>query len=559
MSIFDWVSDTFGQTKMASGPSVMDEGTKVIDPDAEQAARDLQFYNPMGDMLNVTDGLRHSSPPLPEDMPVPQIAEQGDSIPPVDPYGTFGAGVDGLNADGTYTIPGSTPPPKLYTDEELAVGNTGVGFDMPNYDPHGNPPTRDDGTLVPPQLQVDEQNVPVETPYEDPMTVDVEEGFTNPTDADPDLSPQDAEDTNKVLDTAVTVPDGPTVDQAKEMAAQDPKGWKKAMTWFSDTFGINQQDLAQAALFYAGSRIAGYDHSGSMTFAFNESMKSSRGRTTFAQRLTEGGKHTVSSIREFRKTGDRSKLVLVGKGKENPVKIDFTKQHQDKEGKAWFPSSNKNGDKFWSDRDGNTSTNRMTVTESPKTPQEVVDAYGGKLKNTIVEHNKRYGNVIKDGVMQNPKFKILPTDAGNQMAAIIHDEARAAGISVDAPMFTKVAAAALDMAQADAMNPNFKGSITDMSPYILGQIRYYKMTEPWQQQLMKEGKPLDIDRWISLRKGVSGHMRDTPAFKQALANNYTETQIIDHLFTSSHSTWREQFPDGTGDDYYNWLLNNTSK
>ena len=595
MSIFDWVTSTFGSGKMEGSPSVMEEGTKVIDPQEEEARRILQqenqkqtFSNVVGSLGDLFGGGRDNErpqmrepakagwmdeklgagqaglmiendeygPPMPEDTTIPDTLVAG--VPAAQGEAGYAGGIRDFG----------TPPP--VQDETIVPPVEGEGEDVPHPDAGWmeemltGPGKGDDFVPTHPDAGqlVETLTEPGKGDPEPTANPHPEKTMGEPVvDTDPDITPEEAEEIVKTVDAVpdADVPDGTSKDATKQIAAEDPKGFKKAISWFTKTFGIEGQDLARAALFYAGSRIAGYDHSGSMSFAFEQSMGDIRQREAYTESMIQSGKYTPASTAEFKKTRDISKLKQhVDPSKIKPTKRDLTKPYIDAKGNKYYETTDPDGNKGFTNAGGELYRGKdaLKPLEAPKTRSEIVDEYGGGITTTLQKTLENTGALkTEKGVKANPYIKIVPEVAGPQIIEIINDQMGA----VDNPdvlnsgLYNRVAQNAMQAAEQHARIT--KKEIDDIAPFVLAELQYYEQTEEWQQNLRKDGEKLKVEEWDHIKKNVI--IQDSPEFEALIEKGYTRDFIINHVMTEQYKQYQADTPaeKRTPDGFWKYMIN----
>lgn len=616
MNIFDKIKDSFGTGHMQTSPSVMEEGTQVRDPLKDYAEEVLgEHWNPRGSDYNPreireipsNDVLGPSVPRQTPDIPpeltravAPRVDASTDSVqvPPQSQeemaredyensiFERVEKGMpmqDGLFADptprgqilpgtvlhdGTIYQPEGVPPPGEMVVPEVPGPSRSDGYGM------GADAYREEyGTELPEDMSMfpdyinpldqahaaaleKEKNKPAQQIGGiDETVVD----FQEPTDEDEDITPEEAVTIKEELAKAEPVAGGATPDETAKVAADDPKGFKKAMGWFTKTFGINGQDLAQTALFYAGSRLAGYSHSGSMTFAFDNAIKNTRSRGLFAQQLTNTGDYTNKSIAEFQKTGDRTKLVKTAV--PNPIKRDMTSPKLDKKGGKWYKTTDKTGNIYYTDTNGNRRDGAGLIEPTdPETRSTMIDEASPRLTTLTNEFVDLKGKANdKHGKPINPNWQIKPTEAGANAVEIILDQHAGFKNSeqVNQATYTSVYSRALE----NAWRASESGTpVTDITPFVLAELDYYEAKNPWQKNLMIDGEPLPIDTWFDVKDAAMGQIKQIPGYDERIAQGYTPDQMLDFAMTQIHKKFLE---DSTpeqqrkGDAFYRYLRANT--
>jgi len=96
---------------------------------------------------------------------------------------------------------------------------------------------------------------------------------------------------------------------------EDPTMAENIMGFFEDAFSdlFDGKELARMAIMYAGSRAMGYTHSGSLSYSMKNYIKRVDANVAAREKFINSEKaieaYTESSLQEYRKTGDRSKLI----------------------------------------------------------------------------------------------------------------------------------------------------------------------------------------------------------------------------------------------------------
>lgn len=126
-------------------------------------------------------------------------------------------------------------------------------------------------------------------------------------------------DANKTNDTKVNTH---TEDNTKTAVTgagnQGKQNVKKAESFLSELFGdlIDKKELGRMAVMYAGSRLLGGSHIGSLGWAAKNYIKridtKAANINKTAATLLSKGKHTTASIAAYKKSGNMGDLVLIG-------------------------------------------------------------------------------------------------------------------------------------------------------------------------------------------------------------------------------------------------------
>ena len=126
-------------------------------------------------------------------------------------------------------------------------------------------------------------------------------------------------DANKTNDTKVNTH---TEDNTKTAVTgagnQGKQNVKKAESFLSELFGdlIDKKELGRMAVMYAGSRLLGGSHIGSLGWAAKNYIKridtKAANINKTAATLLSKGKHTTASIAAYKKSGNMGDLILIG-------------------------------------------------------------------------------------------------------------------------------------------------------------------------------------------------------------------------------------------------------
>ena len=174
----------------------------------------------------------------------------------------------------------------------------------------------------------------------------------------------------ETLETAATDPemtaeDNPSkesdkgVQSEEEVEAEGKKAPKemveKAKGFFTDAFSelFDGGELAKMAILYAGSRMLGYSHGGSLNWAaknyLNTIQTNQANHQTYVQDLAKSGKYTSASVAAYKESKDLSDLVPAG----SPVNRTGNFKTFYKNGKAYKAEELKQGDQtVWMTPDG---------------------------------------------------------------------------------------------------------------------------------------------------------------------------------------------------------------
>ena len=349
-------------------------------------------------------------------------------------------------------------------------------------------------------------------------------------------------------------PKGATVTKAdiETVKAEDPSGWEKAMSWVQKTFGINGQDLARFALLYAGSRVAGYGHGGSMSWAFEVAGQDLLDRRKISASIADSGKYTPASIEEYRKTGNVS--VLKPLSKSGNYKIDETNPDY-KEGtdEPVYSVTDDAGNKFYVDRQGNRYRGKVWDGKSKDTQDKVRESVVGSNKSIITDITKVR---TKD---EDPWYTGSP-EADAQIAHdLFADYAAANGVPVDSAAVADVMRGA-----AIAAREQYKGrkgaDVNSLQPFIEQQIIYRASDEPWAGALRKEdGSMLDAEEFGRLQGTVMSVVSQLPDYEKHVAKSGSAA-VLSAVMKELHKDWDALSPDQKKNyrgNFYNYLQQQT--
>lgn len=321
----------------------------------------------------------------------------------------------------------------------------------------------------------------------------------------------------------VETPDGNvkavTQEDAKRVAAEDPVGFSKALNWFEKTFGITGQDLARFALFYVGSRLAGYKHGESMSWAFQASAGFLENRVNAANQLASGGKYTPESIEEFRRTGDTSVLKLA-KGEGASQKIDFTNRVEMLvDGKATpmtVYEATDGTNKYYVDANGAPVNGRIVDSEDMiKDRDKMIEDAGNTYGDVLSYH---LGS--KDGDVPGVNFD--PQNQGRAVAEAMYVWSTRTGVSPDSGAAKQIVERAAQQAKAwlaaNRGKSGFMGIggeegavLNDIVPFINAQMIYQDEHSTWAGALKEDGKRLNPEQLFELNEILEGYIRSDPS------------------------------------------------
>ena len=330
----------------------------------------------------------------------------------------------------------------------------------------------------------------------------------------------------------VETPDGSknvvTKSDVKRVAAEDPKGFSKAMNWFQKTFGITGQDLARFALLYAGSRIAGYGHGESMSWGFEVAAKDMLSRRDVMTSLTNSGKYTPKSMEEYRKTGDVSKLKPVTDPKGG-IKYDYTNvKYKKGTDEIVHTAVLPDGTKTHVDKSGKPYTG--PVEDIGKTEGATEEENEGRDKRIdrnikIIDDNTKPGKDRKGKTAEDWFIGSSTADA-----EIVQDRidyfAKEHGVSLDKGVTARVVNNAAKQARRWAASTGNK--VDSLASFIDAQLIYMSDQNKWAQHLSKNGEQLNPDDIVKLNDSIMDFAMNDPSFdpskveKGAMLNTFME-------------------------------------
>jgi len=429
-------------------------------------------------------------PPMPgEHVPLP-VVNMGDGVPPVE------SGVPPVD------------PADIMQNQDLFNAPNFVKASMPPGDevttdttPDGKPIKTEFGTAN--LTLVDDGGIP-----NPEAMVEQDEAGAAATSAAIDNYMAPGEDGTPRTEE-VTLPNGKTTDidrsMVQEAAQKDPKGFSKAMNWFEKTFGITGQDLARFALFYAGSRLAGYSHSGSMSWAFQTSATFLQNRTQTASSLAQGGKYTAESIEKYRSSGDMNDLVLnKDPDPAKQVKTDYTKPYYKKgTNELVHVAVDGNSNKFFIDAKGKYYTGPVEDMDQEGVYRESRDGLVDRNKTIIDDHLERMDDEF-------PWF----VGSSTEDAEVVQDRlawwAKKHKVSLDGSVTPRVVGNAVRQAERWAAATG--GKVESLRPFIDAQMMYMSTDNKWANQLHSGGEELQPDQILRLNDNILKFAMDAPGF-----------------------------------------------
>ncbi len=136
---------------------------------------------------------------------------------------------------------------------------------------------------------------------------------------------QTVNDEKSVSDEAAIdqVDDEDQKDAGENLAQEKPSMFQKVLTALGNAAQglLNEEDLAEAAIMYLGSRALGYSHGGSLRWTGKRYLGQQLGHKQKVQKLHEEKQYTSDSIEAYKQSRDAKDLIPITK---STVKIDRT-------------------------------------------------------------------------------------------------------------------------------------------------------------------------------------------------------------------------------------------
>jgi len=245
----------------------------------------------------------------------------------------------------------------------------------------------------------------------------------------------------------------------------------KAESFLQGIFGdlFDTGELKRMAILYAGSRLMGGSHGGSLNWAAKQYLTrvdaKAADRAATIKELIKDGKYTPKTIQKFAKTGDASVLIPIGE----PIYPTGTKEMwYSPEGKRIQAEKFKVGEGYiWSADGGKTAIPSSWHQQASRVPTE--DAYNDRIKSEVPlikgvleEVANRIDVTPGDaarGIKRSQKTAIDPTDAAMEVARW------AAKNGIDVATASGYAKLAYQMAVEQSGGPN-KTQPESLLPYL---------------------------------------------------------------------------------------------
>lgn len=333
---------------------------------------------------------------------------------------------------------------------------------------------------------------------------------------------------------------------------------EKAEGWLAETFGglFDAQELKRMAILYAGSRLLGNSHAGSLNWAAEGYLDRVGTHEANVQKLIEEGEYTPASIQNFKKTKDYSVLIKTG----TPISPTGTKETwYTPEGKRIQAEKYKTGkDSYvWSADGGRTAIPSAWHQDASRVKN--TDEYNDRvikesnyLAERLTEIDESSGNKIVSGSIKAGDRKttyvtgLRPKDAASQVARW------AAANGIDVGSAEGYARQAWEMAVADALaDPDRKTKPSDLRPY-LNQLKIRQDTginelfditaEDGKIRKMDSEKIDEVSRNYLARKGLSGGVSEGDLVKDGATGFTTRRNRneVNNFWTEASSRWTKK-------------------
>ena len=333
---------------------------------------------------------------------------------------------------------------------------------------------------------------------------------------------------------------------------------EKAEGWLAETFGglFDTQELKRMAILYAGSRLLGNSHAGSLNWAAEGYLDRVSTHEANVQKLIEKGEYTPASIQNFKKTKDYSVLIKTG----TSIAPTGTKETwYTPEGKRIQAEKYKTGkDSYvWSADGGRTAIPSAWHQDASRVKN--TDEYNDRvikesnyLAERLTEIDESSGNKIVSGSVKGGDRKttyvtgLRPKDAASQVARW------AAANGIDVGSAEGYARQAWEMAVADAQaDPDRKTKPSDLRPY-LNQLKIRQDTginelfditaKDGKIRKMDSEKIDEVSRNYLARKGLSGGVSEGDLVKDGTTGFTTRRNRneVNNFWTEASSRWTKK-------------------
>ena len=330
-----------------------------------------------------------------------------------------------------------------------------------------------------------------------------------------DVATQETTKENAVkgLESTTDPSDTPTKDPnevEKDAKKATPEQKEEAKSFF-DEWGLselfNKKEIGKMMALYLGSRALGYSHNGSLNFAAKNYVTGIERISKVADKLAVEGKHTKDSIKEYRKSGDMTDLIL------KPVKPKrisaepltyFVEGASFNKGRVklyeWEDQATKS--KYLGDAAGNPIDmskvhNEVFRVEGSPEYNKRIRASINQIKPLFAEFDK---NLNRGGDADgDPRIEILPESATQQAAkwAVVND--------LDVTEVEGLVRGAYSDALAQKQRDP-KTEISDIRPFLNQQvIRSYTGNPNLLQYQNDDGEfvPIDSAKLTAVNKAIA--------------------------------------------------------
>ena len=350
----------------------------------------------------------------------------------------------------------------------------------------------------------------------------------------------------------------------KQAGSEGTDKVNKAESWLAETFSglFDAQELKRMAILYAGSRLMGNSHAGSLNWAAEGYLDRVSAHEANVQKLIEKGEYTPASIQNFKKTKDYSTLIKTG----TPIAPTGTKE-------TWYTPSGKRvqAEKYktgkdsyvWSYDGGRTAIPSSWHQDASRVKN--TDEYNDRiikesnyLAERLAEIDESSGNKIVSGSIKAGDRKtsyvtgLRPKDAASQVARW------AAANGVDVASAEGYARQAWEMAVADAQaDPEKRKKPSDLRPY-LNQLKIRQDTginelfditaEDGTITKMDSEKIEEVSRNYLARKGLSGGVSEGDLVKNDTTGFTTRRNRneVNNFWTEASSRWAKKVAENPG-------------
>jgi len=295
----------------------------------------------------------------------------------------------------------------------------------------------------------------------------------------------------------------------------DPKAddyVETAKGWFTEMFAdmFSGKELARMALMYAGSRLMGYDHGGSLNFSMKQYIErvddDIAAREKFVTNKDNLENYTKKSLALYRKTGNLTDL----EEKAGGTSI------MSEEGFAYIRGYGEVPKVKLSDKSEAVLIDGKPIRINNPAIAGRIEPYNKEMQGKFVVADRFAKNVeqavdvINQGIDEKQQVKLNPSSIGTQAASLIDKVLIQNGVSIRDAYETEKAMqdAIADFVQANA---DFKAGRTKIKPYSLEQYFNKQVLTPLtdiSQDTIGNTTPKNLGELDSLvRKGMNDKYR----------------------------------------------------